>query len=577
MQELPKSVVRENIVLIALKADNFPILGETHGICAIAGYLRAKFNNINVKTFDLQIDSISDLITYLKTYKPSLVGLSLKFNTIDQFCLIYNVIKSTMPIRERPVIVVGNAIPTFNGKLLLKEYYSDIIVGIGEGEIILEDMYRYLNEEIPFKEVRNIMYLYKNEIRTNPIHYLESKEIVLPDRSNTKKFFELGFEVYIEGSRGCAYGNCTICSCSDFLGSKNRETKWRPRPIELIIEDLKILEEQGIKNVTFADEDFFGFGIEGVKRIKTLAEKIISSEINISFRMNACIKSIYNVYDSKEERDEKKEVVRLLKKAGLSKIFLGLESGSESQLKRYRKGFSLNEFTNALEIIKDQHIECEYGLILVDPLMNFMELKQSLSFIEENKYIFDIASVYKELRIQIGNSYINHIRKVEYSNNIKILGEFDFNMQRYKVIRYLDEDVNFYVSVVSKWVNEIHDLYYMLRILTRYSELNVKGNETLTYNYSIYFTTIHELRSLEFSLLKNLISVIEEFGRDYDIAIKVISEFEIKRQIIIDRLIRNIKPDNSFTEISELYKAANEYLSNNNMQTYKTELQNSKI
>lgn len=222
MLKLPRSVNNENFVLVALKADNFPILGETHGICAIAGYLRAKFNNINVKTFDLQIDSISDLITYLKTFKPSLVCLSLKFNTIDQFCLIYNVIK-TIPSKERPVIIVGNAIPTFNGRLLLKEYYDDVIVGIGEGEIILEDMYRYLNGEIPLKEVRNIMYLYKNEIHTNPIDYLESKEIVIPDRSNTKKFFELGFEVYIEGSRGCAYGNCTICSCSDFLGSKNKE------------------------------------------------------------------------------------------------------------------------------------------------------------------------------------------------------------------------------------------------------------------------------------------------------------------------------------------------------------------
>lgn len=572
MLKLPKSVIIENIILIALKADNFPILGETHGICAIAGYLRTKFQNINVKIFDLQIDSISDLITYLKTYKPSLVGLSLKFNTIDQFCLIYNIIKTTIPSKERPLIIVGNAIPTFNGNLLLKEYYSDIIVGIGEGEIIFEDMYRYLNEDIPFKEVRNIMYLHKNDIHTNPIEYLESKEIVLPDRNNTKKFFELGFEVYIEGSRGCAYGNCTICSCSDFLGSKNLETKWRPRPIELIVEDLKILEEQGVKNVTFADEDFFGFGIKGVRRIKILAEKIISNKINISFRMNACIKSIYNVNDSKVERDEKKEVVRLLKKAGLSKIFLGLESGSESQLKRYRKGFSLDEFTNALKIVKDQDIECEYGLILVDPLMNFMELKQSLAFIEKNNYIFDIASVYKELRIQIGNSYINQIRKIEYSNNIKILGEFDFNTQRYKVIRYLDENVNFYVSVVSKWVNEIHDLYYMLRILTRYSELPVNINEALSSNYSIYFTTIHELRLLEFMLLKNLISVIEEFGREYDIAIKVICEFEIKRQIIINRLIQNIRTDNNFTEISELYKAANEYLINNNMQTYITEI-----
>ena len=57
--------------------------------------------------------------------------------------------------------------------------------------------------------------------------------------------------------------------------------------------------------------------------------------------------SIFRLKDNIVNRNNKIQLLKQLKKSGLVKIFLGFESGSESQLKRYNKGFKLLEFLNA--------------------------------------------------------------------------------------------------------------------------------------------------------------------------------------------------------------------------------------
>jgi radical SAM superfamily enzyme YgiQ (UPF0313 family) len=401
--KIPKLANKNKVVLVALNAKKFPFFGESHGICAIAGYLRTTFSNIEVKTFDIQINSYTEVIDFIKLEKPALLGISTKLLTFVQLQEFYGLLKREIQPDQSPLIIVGNAIPNFNGKLILEKYLSDIIIGIGEGELAMGDMFRYVQGEILLENVRNIQYLHEGKIKYSQKQYLDGIDIALPDRSKSKAFFNLGGEVYIEGSRGCGYCNCTICACNEFLGSKIRGEKWRPRPVDLIIEDMKILVEMGINNVTFADEDCFGDSIVYINRMKQLSHNLISNKVNISVRMNARVKSLYSKSDSAQISKEKELTFKLLQKAGLVKVFVGLESGVQTQLNRYRKGFTLNEFTKAYSLLKKSNIECEFGLILLDPLMNLDELKKSLNFLKKNRYVHEISSICKELRVQVNN------------------------------------------------------------------------------------------------------------------------------------------------------------------------------
>lgn len=547
--------------LVALHSDKFPILGEAHGVCAISGYLKNKFSDIEIQIYDLQIDTIDQFLIFIKEEKPGLIGISVKLYTFNQLKILYKLIKHTFSKEYQPTIVLGNAIPNFNGRFILENYFDDIIIAVGEGEISMEGLYNYVNGLICLNQVQNIYYKESDKIIESNKVYLDSELIALPDRRNTKRFVDLGCEIYVEGSRGCSYGNCSICSCNEFLGAKSKIDKWRPRPIKSIISDLKNLEESGFQNVTFADEDFYGFNEVGIKRIQILCDNIINAGIKIKFRMNARIKSIFSIHDNEQIREEKIRVLKSLKEAGLAKIFIGLESGVETQLARYQKGFKLIEFNKAIEIIKQNQIDFEYGIILIDPLMTFNELIQSLNYIEQNNYIFDIASIYKELRVQVDNSYVKKIKKREEELDKKILGKFDFNSQSYQIKEYADEDVDFYVKHSGKWVAIIYKLYYLLRIFTRYDEQRYNSYNKIEIARSIFFITIRKIRNIEFLFLKDFANRIQNQGKKNIDIVGILKEYELQRQTIIIEFLDYIENRNT-NEIVEIIKESKKYLKN---------------
>ncbi len=558
--EILKQTDKNKIVLVALNAEKFPFFGESHGVCAISGYLKSKFFDVQVTTFDLQLNSYSEIIEFIKKEKPAILGISSKLLTFNHLETFYKQIKRDIKADQNPLIVVGNAIPNFNGQLILEKYLPDVIVGIGEGELVVGDLFRYVQGEIPFEKIRNIQYIDNGKIKNSTIEYLDGIDIKLPDRTNSKKFYDFGAEVYIEGSRGCGYCICTICSCNEFLGSKLKSKKWRPRPLHLIMEDMKTLESIGIENVTFADEDCFGFAPFDIKRMKQFSEILISNGVNMNFRMNARVNSIYNKNESDLINKERQETFKLLRKAGLVKVFVGLESGVESQLRRYRKGFTLDEFKKAYKFLKKNNIECEFGMILLDPLMNLKELKLSLIFLETNGYVYEISSICKELRVQVENSYVDQVKAVEKKTGIKILGDFDFNYQAYKVIRYLDDDIQFFASYIRKWVEIGTKIYNVLRLFTRYSEQEIKINGTLKFDREICFVTIKKLRSTEFRLLNDFVYLIEKEGKNIKATCELILSYELKRRAAVSYLNSVLESYSDLIEINELSKEAIDYL-----------------
>ena len=558
-QVLPKHN-RNKFILVALHAQNFPFTGESHGICALSGYIKTHYPEIDVDIYDLQISDMTDLLEAIIKNRPVILGISAKLQTFDQMQILYSRLKTTIPIDQMPILVMGNAIPNFNGQLILEEYYKDIIVARAEGEIVFDDLIAYIRGIKKLQETRNISFWDGDKIHVSPKDYLDGDFIPMPDRSNSWKFYELGGEVYLECSRGCAYGNCTFCSCSEFLGSKQKSKKWRARPIPHIIQDFKNLQAMGISNVTLADEDFFGIGIDNMLRIKHLAEEMIANEIQINIRLNAWVKSIYSVSDSKENLLIKEETIRLLKKAGLVKVFMGLESGVDSQLKRYLKGFVLDEFTNAFKMLKKYDIECEFGFILIDPLVSLHELKSSLAYLGDNNFIHEITSIYKELRVQVGNSYIYQVRALEIEHNIKLLDIFDFNTQGYKVLKYVEPEIQFFAVHVREWVNIFYKLYYILRIFTRYTEQSKNYISANRISRKICFDTINTVRELEYYLLKSFVTLIEVHGTNDSEAIRLLLEYEERRIIVIKKLISELEFEKDLLETQKLLEEAQDYL-----------------
>jgi len=531
----------------------FSFIGESHGICAISGFLHSIYGDaVSISVYDQQLMSIKEFVNNVIHDKPDLIGISVKMLTYHQFEILYAAFENKVFPLYRPIVVIGNSTAHFGGLDFLHRY-PDVIVSLGEGELAFGDLTEYMAGRISFDSIRNIMYFRNGTIRRGKYEYLNKNLIPVADRRNSRLFYDRGGEVYIEGSRGCAYCGCNICECRDFLGSRIRSFRWRDRPVDSIVAELGILQNAGIKSVTFSDEDFCGDDTYGLRRAMMLAREIQRQKISIEFRINVRVRTLYATDDTPDMQALKRETFIALKQAGLSKIFLGFESGSQTQLKRYNKGFFLSEFIEAKRILTEVDIDFELGYISLDPLMSLEELEDSLTFIEHNDCIPRISSIYKEMRIQNGNtSYRTLVERFEKTHNIQIIGDMLFHEQMYDVIRYVDCRVDLFRRMMRGYEHQTYKLYYFLRILTQYA-FNDNNEDCLK---TAVYETMKSLKGNDYALMMALIRTIKKVGTDECKLKSVVGFYRDMRkkiyQSLIERTFQSSIP--KFVQLEYLYR-----------------------
>jgi hypothetical protein len=71
----------------------------------------------------------------------------------------------------------------------------------------------------------------------------------------------------------------------------------------------------------------------------------------------------------------------------LRRLFVGVESGSASQLRRYGKGQTLAQTVDALRVASHLGVPLEFGFITFDPLLTAAELGENLAFLARTDVI----------------------------------------------------------------------------------------------------------------------------------------------------------------------------------------------
>jgi radical SAM superfamily enzyme YgiQ (UPF0313 family) len=135
-----------------------------------------------------------------------------------------------------------------------------------------------------------------------------------------------GYVAGILASRGC-YARCNFCYIQAFAETYGGKYPWRGRtPAKVADEIEELYREHGVREFAFLDPNFFGPGRSGREWGATLAQEIINRDLaGIAF-------SIYA-----RANDIEYESIRLLKRAGLYAVFIGIESFNQSVLNSYRK------------------------------------------------------------------------------------------------------------------------------------------------------------------------------------------------------------------------------------------------
>lgn len=130
-------------------------------------------------------------------------------------------------------------------------------------------------------------------------------------------------------SRGCPF-DCTFCAVHQTMGRK-----WRVKSPESLVNDIIILKNRyGLDGIWFKDSIFN----MNKKWITEFCSLMIEKKVNIAWQINTRIDLV----------DE--EQIKLMKKAGLTQIDFGVESGSNRTLERLHKHINVDEIKEKIDI-----------------------------------------------------------------------------------------------------------------------------------------------------------------------------------------------------------------------------------
>ena len=259
------------------------------------------------------------------------------------------------------LIVAGDYSATFWDEEILRLTPTDVVIR-GEGELPMLQLVEAKRKNLGYEFVSSASWLDGDVIRRTGTGKPVNLD-VLPRPIRLKH--EPTDWLMVNSSRGC-YGRCTFCSIFALYGEQ-KGSWWRGREPLSIISEIADEYEKGFTNIQFADDDFIGVDPSRAERI---AREIIKRGLEVKLRFDARVNEV------------KGPLFKLLKEAGLKRVYLGCETGSQRDLKLFRKGTTLEQNIRAVKLVKSLGIQVNTGIIMFHPLSTLETLTDNIAFIE---------------------------------------------------------------------------------------------------------------------------------------------------------------------------------------------------
>jgi len=467
-----KNVV--NIMLLGLYSPSYPMSCESHALSILAGNIVARLEiSFHIEVIDLYMHNGKQndfsVLNKISSFMPDVLGISVPYGSIEVLNRIYPDIKNILK-QKKHHIVFGGAIPTYLPDLFLNHYDPDSIVVIGEGDEVLPSLISSLINGNNLQAIYNICYMTKTGIVYNLRKLADTSKSPAPYRSHLGKIVKKDTQVILETSRGCTWSRCSFCP-RGIVDIADTKSNFRYFPLRSIEDDLIYLFNIGVRNICFADEDFLGKDCHNNDELLFLLLSLRERGYIFSYHVSMNVNSVYSSKWPAQKQDKRILLLSRLFYAGVGKIFLGIESGVLTQLKRYSKNHTPEEGVTAISILESLGFEVEMGFILFDPLCTISEIKQNLFYLTNNniaKYVSSLGSGL-ELRLHFKSLYYEKLKRLEINNKFKLSGDIlDTNTLTFSS-KYRHSDVELLVHFTRQINMSFRNAYYILKNMTRFT------------------------------------------------------------------------------------------------------------
>lgn len=339
------------------------------GIAYIGGYLERESHNVTI--FDWAMEELDVLDTTLQSKPVEYIGLS--FRNIDNMRIEHNENRYFMSeitelvhhLRRHssaPVIIGGSAFSLFPEEIMALTGADFGIVGNGEKAMsrlisLLEE--GASGESITVQEIPGILVagrngvFYKGDKNRDQLTSLYD----LRPHSLIKRYVESDSMLNVQTQRGCSF-SCCYCSAPIISGSSVIVRD----PAEVVTE-IERLVNSGAEYIWFVDSVF---NVDN-RAVTRLCEEILRR--GVIFKWGCGLRP----------SGLTRQVMGIMKEAGLSHIEFGSDSFCDEILPCYGKSFRFEDIFSASALAREYSIPSAHFLILGGPEETHTTLEETLS------------------------------------------------------------------------------------------------------------------------------------------------------------------------------------------------------
>ena len=487
---------RLDIALVAVSSPLHYTLWNALAAESLAGDLQGCYPD-RVGTRIYRVRSGPELETishHLLATRPDIIGISTECGGLDLSLDLAARLRPWLASHRKRLIFGGKLPSQIPGSFLAR--FPEALVVIGEGELPLREIVKvWLDSgttQPNFHHIANLAYVANDAqvVRTKEAPP-DCGELRFPPALDTvgEILDAGGGTVLVQASRGCSWAGCSYCAVSPFRRHKTRERL----PWERTRRHLESLTWLGAREFEFCDDDFFG-DRENLDHIATMAEDLRklwpSDEFprgSISFRI---FLTPGTVFRSDDPAGNKRvlHLLKQLKQVGLARAYLGIESGSAQQLKRYGRQASAPDALRALDILrKDLALGVDCGFLMFDPDAILEDIRLNLQFFEDNSLLAHNQWPFRAVDAYDGAALAKQLRS---------LAPFDPSYLAYRY-RYRDPAVGRVADAVDQVAAGSAPLFYALKTISKAhfspEETASQALECVKQNGQIYLRLLRDL------------------------------------------------------------------------------------
>ncbi|MEF8767491.1 MAG: radical SAM protein [Candidatus Accumulibacter phosphatis] len=433
---------------------------------------------ITVRRLD-RLDLVDRAFNRERAAFPAIVGLSVELGTlqlVDRYLDLY----SQDPRAQGSILVLGNQLPTYFPERFLNDLrIPTAIVCLHEGELVMRGLVEFIRGRTQLQYINNIVYRC-NETRAihrTPLVNLDLTALPHPPSADTVK---PGITNMIQTSRGCVF-SCTYCTRwrsfnastkIDAIGdvtTPSPSTKWRHFSLERVFQNVEMFVSRGIREIEFCDDEFFGGrSVTALNRIHDFALGMASIaqkwDTQVSFRIFTTPLIISREPRTQKIAEENRRIryaLQLLRNAGLTRVYIGLESGSWAQKLRYNRKETIDDTLCALKVLQELDLDIDVGFIMFDPNLTIEELLENIAFFRANGLVRYNTWPFRPLVVNEGTA----IKQTLDSQGL-LTGEQDPNFMSSRY-RFADPPVAQLAEAVHRISRSSAPVFYALKTISK--------------------------------------------------------------------------------------------------------------